>query len=133
MTRIVAIVAAIVVLSAAPSARAQDTGDEAELSPGSIWVVTVESGPRSDSAGASVSRGSRANWNAVEIAKLVNNFQTFMGEMKQLELSEADPMGYGIDQIEFSLTVGADGRIGFLGTGASASIGAGIKVVLRRQ
>ena len=105
-----------------------------ELSPGSIWVVTME--PDVGSAletvrtqGAWSPWSPSPRWNDVPVNELREGFGKLVDQLNLLDMTQLAPNGYALDQIEINLAVGAGGSVGIV----SGNLSGGLKLVLRRD
>ncbi len=72
---------------------------------------------------------------AIDVTVLQNNIQNFFVNFNNVldGSKEVEKKGFKLDQIEFSLQIGAKGEVGLFGTGVEVSGQGGIKFIIKRE
>ena len=80
------------------------------------------------------SRGIRAYWKKVSVDSLKEEFSNFISSVEDIFSSLNSSFSeYEGKEIELSLGLTLDGKIGFIGTGAGAEAAVGVKIKLVRN
>lgn len=98
-----------------------------------IVSTTVEE-PAVGTRGAGVEQVRKVVDSAVSVQDLQNNFASFLGSLRQILAVDSGSVGdLVLDEIKFSVEIGAKGDFKLLGTGVGASATSGLTFTLRRQ
>jgi hypothetical protein len=100
-----------------------------------VYIFAGPGAPVAAPGGRPVSlRDPRTVASAVPIDELAANMSAFLaGAEAMLSRAAALAGAYTVDEITVSAQISADGKIGFLGTGASVGGEAGINLLFRRK